>query len=200
MRCTYRAGTFVLAALFFGSLGVTGLLQAQRVTLPDVTYTASGTFATPAISGNDLFKLAGQPFKINVIGNEGTRPHAHGTGWGDYTGLRLRGLVTSGLIPQSPINISSANAFLGLAISNPAQDVFNMAAPVLVIKQRITISAKLTLPSGTMTKWLIYPFSAPVTLNPSNGTVTYAESSGSTVLAIQSGTLNAQKGVPQARP
>src|ERR1700679_4345860 len=119
MRRTIGARTFAIGALAIGGFAIPGLMRAQQVTLPNVTYTAEGTFATPAVSGADTFKLAGQPFKINIIGNEGTHPHAHGRGWGDYVDLRLIGTVTSGLIPQSPVNITSAHAFLGLAISNP---------------------------------------------------------------------------------
>jgi hypothetical protein len=49
----------------------------------------------------------------------------------------------------------------------------------------------MSLPAGTLTKPLIHPFTA-VELSPENATVTYTDTSDSTVLAIAAGTLVAE--------
>ncbi len=176
-------------------LMVSGHMLAQDATvrLPNVTYTAQGTFSASPVSGNDLYKLAGQPFIINIVANEATKPQSHGNGYGVFTGLKMKGKVNSALL-STPVTIESAHAFLELAIGNPNYDVFVMAAPVVVLKKPITIKANLQLAHGTMTKWLIYPFSAPATLSPASGQVSYSANGATTVLTIANGTLNAVKG------
>jgi len=161
-------------------------------TAPNVIYTAAGTFATPQISGTDTFRLAGEPFRVIVIASSAAVPHAHGTGWADYTALKMRGTVHSGLDP-SAVPLTSRYTFLALALGNPNYDVFEVQAPVIVIKQKITISATIQMPTGTIAKWTIHPFAAPVALtnSPSNATVTYVNGSDSTTLQIASGTLTA---------
>jgi hypothetical protein len=166
-------------------------LHAQSPnTAPTVVYTASGTFATPQVSGDDTFRLAGEPFSIAVIANSATVPHAHGAGWADYAGLKLKGTVHSGLDP-SGVPMTSSYTFLALALGNPNYNVLQIQAPVIVIKEKITISANIHMPVGTMTKFLIHPFTAPASLDPTNATVTYTNGTDSTTLAIQSGTVNA---------
>jgi hypothetical protein len=187
-----------LSAAAIVSLVVFGQLFAQdaSVKLPNVTYTASGTFSGTVVSGQDLFKLAGEPFKINLVANEATRPQKTGKGWADYSSLKMKGVVTSNLVPQSPFTIESAHAFMVQALGN-THDLFQLAAPVVVVKQKITLSAKFTMPKGTYGKgWLIYPFTAPVALTPASGTVTYSDGTNSTVLTVASGALNAVKGAP----
>jgi hypothetical protein len=189
-----QAAGIAVAAL--ACVTAAGQLLAQNVgKLPNVTYTASGTFASPAISGNDEFKLAGEPFKINVVGNEATVPKQHGKGYGVFTDLKLVGQVTSALVPQSPFTIKSDHTFVVIAIGGPS-DIVEIIAPVRAAGQSITIKAKITMPHGTLTKWRIYPFPAPFTLDPTNTVVTYSNKTASTTLGVSSGTLNAQKGVP----
>jgi hypothetical protein len=171
--------------------------DAPATQLPNVTYSAAGTFATPQISGSDLFRLAGEPFQLYIVSNEDTHPVQHGRGWGAYSGQKMKGEVTSGLDPQSPFRIQSSHAFLVLAIGNPNADDFQVTAPVEALKQKIMITAKLTIPHGTMAKWLIYPFTAPAALSPASGTVSYSDGTNTTVLAIQTGTLNGVKGSPR---
>jgi len=186
-----------LAAAAAVSLVVFGQLFAQDVTLPDVTYTASGTFSATQVSGNDLYKLVGEPFRITIVSNEATKPLKTGKGWAAYSGLKMKGTVTSNLDPNSPFTIESAHAFMvqGLGATH---DVFQLSVPVVVLKQKITISAKFTLPKGTYGRgWLIYPFTSPVTLSPASGTVSYSDGSNTTVLTVASGTLNAVKGAPR---
>jgi hypothetical protein len=188
-----RKSTYIATLAAAGCLALFGQLLGQSPnTAPNVIYSASGTFATPQISGVDTFRLAGEPFRVTIIANSATVPHAHGAGWADYTGLKMKGTVHSALDP-TPVPLTSSYTFMALALGNPNYDVFQVQAPVIVIKQKITISANIQMPVGTITKWLIHPFNAPVTLtnNPSNATVTYVNGTDSTTLAIASGTLMA---------
>jgi hypothetical protein len=185
------------AALCF--LGATSIAQVPD-TAPNVLFNAFGTFASPALSGNDLYELAGEPFNVTVIANSATVPHAHEAGWADYNHLRLKGTVHSGLDP-SAIPVNSAYTFMVLALGNPNYQLWEVTAPILVIRQRITINAVVQMPLGTLGKgWLIHPFNNPVTLTPSTATVTYSAnvngSPASTMLAIASGTLTASYPTP----
>jgi hypothetical protein len=164
--------------------------HAQIPNAPNVLYTATGTFSTPQVSGSDSFRLAGEPFNITVIANSATVPHQHGAGWADYTGLRLKGTVHSALIPTG-VPINSNYTFMVLALGNPNYDVFQLQAPVIVIKQTVTITATIHLPLGTITKWTIHPFTAPVSMDATNATVTYSNAGNATTLTVASGTLNA---------
>jgi len=180
-----------MAAVSLACVAAGAALYAQNPnTAPTVVYTAAGTFATPQISGDDLYKLAGEPFSIAVIASSATVPHAHGAAWADYTGLKLKGTVHSGLDP-SGVPMTSSDTFLALALGDPSYNVLQIQAPVIVIKDKITISATIHMPVGTLSKFLIHPFTAPATLDPSNATVTYTNGTDSTTLAIQSGTVNA---------
>ena len=186
--------SFVLAAcLTAGVLVAGGAQRGDELSpplAPNVTYTATGTFATPPISGADTFRLAGETFRITIVGNAATVPHSHGAGWADYTNLLLRGSVHTGLDP-APVNVGSHRAFLALALGNPSYDVFQLQAPVIVIKQTVTISADIKMPTGTIASWLLHAFSAPVTLSPATATITYINGTDSTTLGVAGGTLNA---------
>jgi uncharacterized protein (TIGR03437 family) len=159
-------------------------------TAPNVTYTATGTFSTTLVSGNDLFQLRGEPFSINVVANAATVPTAHGTHWAKYTKLKMQGTVTSALLP-TPISISDGDTSLELATGNPNYDVFVMFSPVTVVGVQVQILATIYMPSGTIANALIHPFTAPVTLNPGDATVSYSDGSNITVLTVANGTLNA---------
>jgi hypothetical protein len=184
-----RVRKTALALMALGLLAASGSLFAT--TLPNIVYTASGTFSTPAVSGNDLFELAGGAFKIYIVANEGTRPHSTGKGYATYVDLKLKGNVQSGLDP-SPVPIYGAHTFMVLAIGLD-QDTVEIKGPVTVLHKSITISAKFALPKGTLTKYTIWPFSAAATLTPSSGTVTYSSSDAATVLTVASGTLDAYR-------
>jgi uncharacterized protein (TIGR03437 family) len=72
-----------------------------------------------------------------------------------------------------------------------------MEAPVKVVGISLTIEAVIIMPNNTIPNPHIQPF-AEVSLVPANATVTYSDSTASTVLAIQTGTLTAktQSGSP----
>ena len=184
-----RALTVTAAALSCLAGATAPISQAAA---PIVTYTASGTFSTPATSGADLFKLAGQPFSISIVASEATVPTTHGGKWAKYTKLKMTGTVQSALLP-TPTTLSSSSTSLQLATGNPSYNVLALFAPVYVIKMQINIQATINMPVGTMTKPLIYPFTAPVTLAPTNATVTYSDpkTGNSTALTVATGTLTA---------
>jgi hypothetical protein len=181
----FSARKAALAMTILACLAASGSLFAT--TLPNVIYTASGTFSSTPVSGNDLFELAGNPFKIYITANEGTRPHTTGKGYATYVDLRMKGSVTSGLSP-TPIPIQSTHTFFVLAIGVD-QDTIEIQAPVEVLQKSITISAKFVLPKGILTKYTIWQFSGPATLTPSSGPVSYSNSGATTVLTVATGSL-----------
>jgi hypothetical protein len=173
--------------------------QSAATKAPNVTYSASGIFASSAVSGQDKFKLAGQPFSIKVVANAATIPTTHGATWAQYTKLKMSGEVTSGLLPgQPPYPISSNLTSMELATGNPSYDVLAIFAPVSVLGAQVNIIATIEMPPGTIKNGLIHPFSAPVTLSPATTTFTYSDSSDSTTLQIASGTVNATIPTPAA--
>ena len=172
-------------------------LAAQSTTAPNVTYAAAGTFATPQISGNDLFQLQGQAFSIDIVANAALPPTTHGGHWARYTKLKMKGSVGSGLEP-TPIAIMSGLTSLEIATGNPSYDQFVVFAPVNAFGIEIDVLAYLQTPPGTVASALIHPFSS-VTLKPCThgttltcvNTVVYSDpnTGNSTTLGIDSGTL-----------
>ena len=191
----------VIAAAVVSCLAVSQKLVAQNpATAPNVTYTASGIFGTTPLSGPDLYKMAGEPFTINVVANAATHPTKNGATWAQYTKLKLTGQVNSGLLPGEPYPITSNSTSMELATGNPSYDVFTIFAPVSVIGSQVNISSLIQMPPGTIKNALIHPFTAPVTLNPAVATVTYVAGGVTTTLSIASGTLNATIPTGAAQP
>ena len=191
MVCFYlrkMQATALAAAVMFCLAASEKLVAASPDTAPNVTYTATGTFASPAVSGADLFKLAGEPFSISVVVNAATVPTSHGAQWAKYTGQKMTGSVTSGLEP-SPVAISSSSTSLELAIGNPSYDVFELFAPVNVLGIQINVLANIEMPPGTMTKPLAHPFASVTLGTPDTVTYTDPATGASTKLGIDSGTL-----------
>ncbi|HUO29490.1 MAG TPA: hypothetical protein VMU80_09745 [Bryobacteraceae bacterium] len=173
----------------FGLLiaGVGGL-SAAKAAAPNVTFTASGTFASP-VSGTDELRLAGEPFSITIVASSASNPIQHGSNWAVLSPFKMTGTVHSGLLSTTPVTISSAGASIQQAIG-PTYDLFIAAFPIKVVGLSLTIKANVTMPPGTLSTLLIHPFSA-VALAPGNATVTYSDSSGTTTLAVAKGSLTA---------
>ena len=169
---------------------VTALAGSLAAQAPTITYNANGVFSTPAVSGNDTFKLAGEPFNINIMASASTPPTKNGAQWAEYSNLAMSGTVHTGLEP-TPFNFSGNKANLELAVGNPAYDVFFLGTPIKVISLTISLLAEIKMPPGTITKPLIHPFTAPVALSPSNTMVVYTDNGANTTLTIASGTANA---------
>jgi hypothetical protein len=157
---------------------------------PNITYTASGTFASTPTTGSDQLKLAGEPFSVTIVVNASTVPYKTGPNWCAYDKLKLTGTVHSGLVGPSPVSIGSAEATIIQATDPPSYDLFTMEAPIKVVDINLTIKAQIELPNGTLANGLLHPF-ATVALAPGNATLTYSEGTESTVLPIQTGTLSA---------
>jgi hypothetical protein len=179
-----------LAACCF-ALSSNNLVAATASTSPIVTYAASGTFASTPISGSDTLKLAGEPFSVSIAVSESTAPYKTGSNWAAYDKLKLTGTVYSGLTGSTPITIQSGQATIIQGIDPGKYDTFTMEAPITVLNISLTIKAVIEMPLGTITKLTLAPFSKAVSLAPANATVTYSDTSASTVLAIQTGTLTA---------
>lgn len=164
----------------------------------NVTFTATGTFSSTLVSGNDTLKLAGQQFTIAVVGSSALKPKKSGKNWADFVPLSMTGTVYSGLVPNTPIVIASSKAAILQSIGTTG-DIFQFASPITVLGISLTVNANLPLPLGTLKTPLLRPFSS-VTLTTTS-TVTYSDSSASTVLAIQVGTLVATvpSGAPSAK-
>lgn len=164
-----------------------------RAASPDkgakVTYTASGTFTASPVNGNDTLKLSGQPFTITVVGSSAMKPGKHGRNWAIFKPLTMTGTVYSGLIPGQSIPIQASNAQLQQTVG-ASQDIFECSFPVTVVGIDLNVTAKIELPGGTLTNALIRPF-ASVALDSSNATVTYSNTTASTTLGVDSGTVAA---------
>jgi hypothetical protein len=154
----------------------------------NVTFTASGTFASTQLSGNDLLELRGQPFSISVVGSSSAVPIQHGQNWAIFKPLSMTGTVYSGLVPNQPIPVMASTAAIDQTVG-ATEDIFQSGFPVTVVGIALTVRAHIILPGGTLTTALLRPF-ASVTLGPTAGTyVTYSNPTATTELAIQTGTL-----------
>jgi hypothetical protein len=156
--------------------------------LPNVVYTASGTF-NGVVSGTDPFQLNNYPFTITIYANEAKFATKYGQQWAEYTGLKMQGSITSGILGGNAIALQNQTTGIILAVGNPNADIFVLGTGVLINKTlQVGISAKIAAPKGTITNDHVLPFTAPVTLDPSNATATYTFSGTSTTLGL-SGTL-----------
>jgi hypothetical protein len=183
--------TVTVAAAAMSGLAAPRRLAAASLTTgggAPVTFTASGTFGSTPISGADLLELRGEPFTISVVGNSSLTPTTHGRNWAIFTDLSMTGVVNSGLVPGQPIDVSATTAAIDQTVG-ASEDIFQSGFPVTVVGVALTVRAYFTLPGGTLSKPLLRPFSS-VTLGPTAGTyVTYSDTTATTELSIQTGTL-----------
>src|ERR1035438_6636434 len=88
-------------AKFFGVAGdLDGFAASENLVAActtSVTYQASGSFGANVVKGMDVFKLAGEPFSINLYACEGKAPSQTGKYDSVYTGIALVGTVKSAL-------------------------------------------------------------------------------------------------------
>ncbi|MGC9951186.1 MAG: hypothetical protein ABSF64_32930 [Bryobacteraceae bacterium] len=156
-----------------------------------IIYTATGTFASPATSGADTLKLAGEPFSVTIPAPAVSQPYEHGPNWAAFNKLKLNGTVHSGLLGATPVTITSTQATIIQAFDPEVYDSFTMEAPIKVVGISLDIDAVIIMPFGTFPNPLLHPFPTPITLAPANATMSYADGTATTVLAIASGTLTA---------
>jgi hypothetical protein len=170
----------------------------DTTTTTTVIYKATGTFATPAVSGSDQLQLAGNPFTIFVFGNPSAKPSQTGANWAMFQPLTVTGTVYVGAVASNE-PIGSKKASIELA-KGASEDIVQLGFPFTPpLVGALMIRTKITLPAGTLSTVLIHPF-ASVSLDPTNATVTYANSTESTVLNVETGTLEAvpSTGTPTA--
>jgi hypothetical protein len=179
----------IAAAALVGFASPRELAAASPDTAVKVTFTASGTFASPPLSGADALKLAGLPFTITVVGPSSMKPVKHGRNWAIYKPLTMTGTIFSGLVPNQPIGIASNSVELQQTAGDN-EDIITFTSPVTAIGISVTVTAKIYLPGGTLGKPLIRPFPSTA-INTALSTVTYSNPTASTTLGIQTGTLGA---------
>jgi hypothetical protein len=167
---------------------LSGNLAAATVpeAAPIITYIASGTFSSPAVSGADKLLLAGEPFQVQIKVSAATKPYQTHPGFAAYNKLRLTGEVHSGLVGSTPVPIASSEATIIQAINPNVADMFTMESPLKVSGISVTITATITMPYGTIATALLHPFS-PIALTPSNTAVKYSDGTNTTYLTIESG-------------
>jgi hypothetical protein len=164
---------------------------ATPASATNVTYTASGTFATPPLSGADMLKLAGYPFSISIIAAEGTKPTKTGTGYAEYTGLQMWGQVFSGLLNtnvpfgcapgQTGCTQQLGNLFLQIGTKN---DTLKMNASIPLIGLTLAVTASAPAPLGTLANLQVAPLKATVNMKSPSSKLVYKDTSAMTVLGV----------------
>ena len=165
---------------------------------PDVNYAATGVFATPAVSGKDILGLAGHPFALTLVVNEATKPARHSETMAEYSNVIVTFRVSNGASTFTFI-VPGVNLFL--VVGAPGEpDWFALTFPFDIGGINLTVTAKVRMPAGTITTPAIRRFTAPVSLTPSDGAVTYAcpacpppYTGNSTTLAFAGGTFSGYK-------
>jgi len=166
----------------------------------NITYTASGTFAPAPVSGQDMAHIAGQPFTVSIVGNSLLAPVLE-DGWETFQPLQMTGTLYSGLVPNTPINVSNATGVIAQEAGSN-EDIFQAGflLPAGTFPGNIpalTVQVYFILPAGTLRSARLQPFSS-IALDPASGTVSYSDTTATTVLAVESGTLVAT--VPASGP
>jgi len=171
---------------------------AGQSAAPDVNYTASGVFVTPALGGEDNLRFAGEPFTLTFVLSEATKPIRHSETMAEYSNIPVSVTVVSGWTGFN--YFFNETATLILVVGAPGKpDGFFLRFPATNIGDPIVVTAIATVPPGTITTPASKPFTAPVTLTSSD-TVIYAcpacpppYTGHATALAIAGGTLTATK-------
>ena len=177
--------------------------------ITNVTYTASGTFATPALSGADMLKLAGYPYTINVYAPVNSVPVQSGPHFAAYMNLQMYGTVFSGLLNttvpfgcapgQSGCTPQLANLLMQVTSTN---NIIKMSAMVPLIGLTLQVIATAPMPLDTFNGLRILPFEQPATITSPSATVVYRDSSASTTLGangtVSTTTFTSQQPAGQA--
>lgn len=164
---------------------------------PNINYAANGVFATPAVSGEDVLQLAGQPFTLTFVVNEATKPTRHSETMAEYSDIPVTGTVVTGTCGCTLTVGGSASLFL-VEGAPGKPDWIALRFSTTYGSYPITTTAVVRMPAGTIDTPAIRPFTAPVTLTPSDGEVTNAcpacpppNTGNLTTLAFAGGTLTA---------
>lgn len=198
VRKLLTATAAAAAIAFVAALPRLAAASPDTTTTTNVLYKATGTFAMPAVSGSDQLQLAGNTFTIFVFGNPSAKPAQHGANWALFQPVTVTGTVFVGAVASNE-PIGSKKASIELAVG-ASEDIVQLGFPFTPpLVGSLMVRTMITLPAGTLSTVLIHPFSS-VALDPSNATVTYAQGTVATVLAIQTGTVEAvpNEGTPTA--
>lgn len=169
---------------------------ATRAAASQVTYTATGTFATPPLKGMDGYELAGEPFTITVVLNEGTKPIRHSKTAATYN-VTATATFTTPVDGGFPHTYVFTGGELSLVVGAAGQpDLVQIVLPFEITVYTVTFKGTVKMPNGTITTPAIRPFTAPVSLSVRDARMTYTCSGDcgpytSTTLAIATGTLTA---------
>jgi hypothetical protein len=192
-----RALSLTLAAA--GMLCVAGTLAA---TPTNVTYTASGNFASPPLKGADMLKLAGQPLSMSVVAPIGLKPTKTGTGYAVYSNLSLTATLYSGLLPGVPVTVTNSTTSLYLQIGQN-YDTIKINTQVSVLNINLSITAMSPMAKGTITTLKIAPFKNTVMLTSPKSILVYSDTTAFTALGINgtlTGTASASTTLRSAAP
>ena len=143
--------------MIYGSAVRAGVIAALALACPlaaanTVLYTASGTFATPQLSGADQLGLRGQPFSMEISASEALKPTRRTKTSALYTGLSIQGAVFTLLLDTSvSIPLEKAQLFLQMGTAGQP-DLFKIDFTVKVINLDLMVSATGTLPPSASSR------------------------------------------------
>jgi len=163
----------IAAAMISGFAASENLVAS--CTTQTVTYEASGWFGSNVIKGQDIFRLAGQPFTIYLSACEGQTPSQTGPDDAIYSGIKLTGTVKSGLI-FTPYTIRPSAMTFVLVQPPTGPDLVQMQGNLTVFGTLIYIHGSIALPAGTLTSTSIAPFPS-VSIVTANSFLSYSYSS-----------------------
>jgi len=184
----------IAAAAWYCLAATQRLAAASPYKSANVTFTGSGTFAPRPVSGRDQLMVAGQKFTVAIMANSSLTPIKRGRR-AIFEPLQMSATLFTGLLPNVPVPISGSSSVIAQE-TGTSEDLFQAGFPLSIVGINVTVKAYFILPAGTLSSALIRPF-ASVELDSTNGSVSYSDSTATTVLAVQSGTLVATLPIPE---
>jgi len=163
--------SIAIAAAVISALAASKNLVAASCAT-SVTYQASGHFGANVQKGPDGFKLAGEPFSIDMYACEGKAPSQKGKYDSVYAGIALVGTVKSALV-TSPYQIKATPMTFILDEPATGPDLVEMEGNLTVFGSLVSIHGSIALPAGTLTSTSIDPFPS-VTIVTAHSAFTYS--------------------------
>ena len=155
------------------------------------TYSVTGTFATPPISGADGLHFAGSQFLVQAIVDASLPPISTTSNSATYTVLSLTATVKgnqtlniTGLTPTLIISDPVGQAYDTFALD------FTYVAPVI---GPLTFTSAIFLPEGTINGNVPPSLFNPTGVSISNSVLTYSNATKGTTLGFKAGALASAK-------
>jgi hypothetical protein len=148
----------IAAAVVSGFAASENLVAKPSCSTQGVTYTASGSFGSNKIAGQDSFKLAGEPFSITMVACESKQPSKTGPDDSIYSGIEFTGTVQSSLI-TTPYKIQPTAMTFVLVKPPAGPDLVEVEGNLTVFGSTLFIHGSIALPAGTLTSTTIAPYS-----------------------------------------